>query len=59
MARTYNHKVVVHHVASINAIPISDKLFLGLTIMHEEGVGVTTPPKREGFACTNGGDVNF
>ena len=34
MARTHNHKVVVHHVAPINAIPISDELVLGWTIMH-------------------------
>lgn len=59
IARTHNHKIVVHHVAPINAVPVSDKLVLGWTIMHEDSVSETTPPKRECFACTNGGNVNF
>jgi hypothetical protein len=59
IARTHDHKVVVHHVAPINAISISDKLVLGYTIMHQENIGVTTHPKLEGFTSANGGDVNF
>jgi hypothetical protein len=51
-------EVVIHHVASIDAVAVGHKLVLSGPIMHEQGIGITPHPKRKSLAGSNRNHVN-
>ena len=54
-----DHKIVVHHVATVDAVPLRYELVLAGAIMDEQNVGVAAFSYRKGLTRTDRHNMNI